>query len=86
MDGVGFKCRACSAENSGLEFTTTYCLMLLTKELGAMNIGIKHQVVGEASGVAVDLKPENADFAADVTMADGPEPKKRVATLDDVFG
>ena len=74
LEGVGFKCRACTAENSGLEFTTTYCLMLLTKELGAMNIGIKHEVQASVAADSRETKPR-AEAAP-----------KRVVSLDDVFG
>lgn len=44
LDGIGFRCRACKTENSGLELQTTYCYGLFLKELGAMNIVVRHEV------------------------------------------
>ena len=45
LEGEGFRCRACASKNSGLELQTTYCYgALFLKELGAMNISVKHEV------------------------------------------
>lgn len=91
LQGVGFTCRACAAQNSGLEFTTTYCLMLLTKELGAMNIGIKHEVQPKSehevqAGVAeVTDKDQGSEKAEAQPSLEPSASKRRVAELDDIF-
>ena len=74
LEGEGFQCRACKAENSGVELQTTYCYgALFLKELGAMNIGVNHAIKQDA-----ELKAGGG--RGNVQM----EPK-RIMELDDLF-